>query len=95
MLVSKEALLDQIMKYDFAVQEATLFLDTHPNDKEAFCYYKECNNMLTQAKEMYARNYGALNNRSSYGNCYDYINAPWPWEVNASCGCMKNDCNFQ
>lgn len=94
-MASRDELLNQIMKYDFAVQEATLFLDTHPNDRNAFCYYQESNNRLNKLKQTYAENYGALNNRSSYGNSYDYINAPWPWEVNASCGCMKNDCNFQ
>lgn len=88
-------MLRDIMMFDFAVQDSALFLDTHPGDQNAFQYYKEANERLDKAQKAYAKNFGSLNNRVVSGNTYNYVNAPWPWEGDKSCGCMKKDCNFQ
>ena len=36
--MNKDALLKKIQMFDFALQEAALFLDSHPNDVEAIQY---------------------------------------------------------
>lgn len=80
-MVTKEELLNDIMMLDFAVADITLFLDTHPEDKEAYEYYKEACTRLKTATEMYTEKFGALNNRTLSGDNYNYIYGPWPWEV--------------
>lgn len=82
-MVGKKEMLQDIMMLDFAISDVTLFLDTHPNDKEAFKYYKEALERYQKACDMYTKKYGSLNNRTEDGNNYNYINGPWPWEVQA------------
>ena len=94
-MLKRTELLQDVMMFDFAVTDVSLFLDTHPHDQNAFQYYQEANQRLKQATELYTKQFGPLNNRTIAGDCYDYVNAPWPWEGEKSCGCMKNDCNFQ
>lgn len=93
---NRQIMLYDIMLFDFAVQDSTLFLDTHPNDKDAFAYYREASSRLQKSKKAYEKEFGALSNREIHSNSYhSYIKAPWPWEGNKTCGYMKNDCNFQ
>ena len=62
----------QISKLDFCIQEATLFLDTHPDDQEAMKYYDEGMKRLLKMKETYLKNGGALTNRD--GKNYQKLN---------------------
>lgn len=88
-------MLLQISKLDFCIQDVTLFLDTHPDDKEAMCYYLEGIKHLMQTKRRFLENGGVLTNRDGV-NLESYINDPFPWvKGELSCGCMKNVCNIQ
>ena len=78
-------LLINVMMLDFAVQDATLFIDTH----------HEASTRLNEAKREYRRQGNSLNNREVNAYRNGYICAPWPWVGEESCGCMKNDCNIQ
>ncbi|MFV0394117.1 MAG: spore coat protein CotJB [Coprobacillaceae bacterium] len=77
---NRQNMLYDIMLFDFAVQDSSLFLDTHPDDVDAFAYYKEASNRLKKAREAYTNAYGPLDNRDAIGNNYSYVNGPWPWE---------------
>lgn len=88
-------LLMQIMMLDFAVQDSALFLDTHPNDKEALNYFNEATTRLRNAKREYQRQGHTLVNREIDAYQNDYLTAPWPWVGDNKCGCMKNVCNTQ
>ena len=44
-------LLMNVMMLDFAVQDAALFIDTHPNDEEAMRYFHEASSRLIKLKE--------------------------------------------
>lgn len=79
---NRQNMLYDIMLFDFAVQDSTLFLDTHPSDEDAFAYYKEASSRLQKSKKAYTKEYGSLNNREASGNNYSYVNGPWPWEGN-------------
>ena len=93
--MNTDDLLMQIMMLDFAVQDSALFLDTHPNDKEALNYFNEATTRLRNAKREYQRRGHALVNREIDAYQNDYLTAPWPWVGDNKCGCMKNDCNIQ
>ena len=51
--VCKKDLMDQIYLYSFAVDDAKLFLDTHPEDEDALAYFYECSRMRNQALKEY------------------------------------------
>ena len=52
--MSKEQLLDWIDQVSFAVNDMTLFLDTHPDDEEARAYFEEKSALRNEALEEYA-----------------------------------------
>lgn len=91
---NKKTMLYDIMLFDFAVQDSSLYLDTHPEDQDAFVYYKEASDRLQKAKEAYVKAYGALNNRVATNTAYSYAKGPWPWEGEKTCGYTRNDYNF-
>ncbi|WP_455684114.1 spore coat protein CotJB [Thomasclavelia sp.] len=94
-MMNNNELLTQIMMLDFAVQDASLFLDTHPCDEEAMKYFNEATTRLKNAKKEYQRQGNVLVNREIDAYQNGYLNAPWPWEGDRKCGCMKNACNIQ
>ncbi|WDV46748.1 spore coat protein CotJB [Clostridiaceae bacterium M8S5] len=76
--------LKRLMEIDFSLLEMNLFLDTHPNDKDAI----ELHNSLTQKcmhlRYNYVCKYGPLSNEDMSPCPYQYISSPWPWEINFS-----------
>lgn len=73
-------LLDKIQKFDFAVQEASLFLISHPDDKNALSYYQHFQALLTDTVNEYEEAFGPLTSRSNLDNKWKYVYGPWPWE---------------
>lgn len=78
--MKRSELLNQIQQYDFALQEAALFLNAYPNDREALRYYHQYQALSAEAKKAYEKAYGPLTNREETGNRWTYVNEPWPWE---------------
>lgn len=76
----EKILLDKIQKYDFAVQEASLFLISHPDDKSAMAYYQHFRALLKDTTDKYEREYGPLSSRSNLDDQWKYVYGPWPWE---------------
>ena len=78
-------LLKEIQAEDFALYEAVLYLNGHPDCQKALCYYRERKETLLDLKEQYESLYGPL---SIYGNkdqnCWRWVDAPWPWEKEAN-----------
>ncbi|RHP32447.1 spore coat protein CotJB [Lachnotalea sp. AF33-28] len=86
-------LMNQIYQTGFALDEAILFLDTHPCDQEALQYYEtmqECYWKLVKEHEL---RFGPLTAKSvvlsdgAPGSCdqcrrnaWSWVNDPWPWE---------------
>ena len=70
-----------IMEVSFALEDVVLYLDTHPCDKDALCYYEQYRNMRKQAVEEYTRMYGPLCSKDvDNTNYWKWVNTPWPWE---------------
>lgn len=78
---SKEQLFSIITEASFALDDARLFLDTHPFDKEALEYYSKYEEVRNQALKEYRDCFGPI---VSYDvnpdNVWTWINEPWPWE---------------
>ena len=79
---SRKELMDKINQYSFAVNEATLFLDTHPYDTEALAYFQKYRELRVDAVKEYAKYYAplaidyAVNDKTPWS----WVNEPWPWE---------------
>ena len=83
-MTEREKLMKQLQMYDFAVIEAGLVLDTHPNDKEALNYFNKVRKLAENAREDYEKKYGPNLMTSTEGRTnWEWALKPWPWEVEA------------
>jgi len=74
-------LLKKYNAYAFAAYDWNLYLDTHPNDKDAIAMFKK---MVERAKELrgeYQAKYGPLTAEASNDSeRWNWIDNPWPWD---------------
>ena len=61
--LSREDLMCQIMKYDFAADELVLFLDTHPNDLKALEMHEAVVKKLKRLTESYTETFGPITSK--------------------------------
>ncbi len=65
--------------YSFAINDLVLFLDTHPEDKNALELCNKIRIELIKVYNYYNENFPALTLFTAK-ETYDYIYEPWPWE---------------
>ncbi|MDO4617898.1 MAG: spore coat protein CotJB [Clostridia bacterium] len=80
-LNAKRKLLLEIKQTDFVLKELNLFLDTHPNSREALEKFYQTEQLAKKLKYEYEKLYGPLT-PSTVGNTetWEWIKGPWPWE---------------
>ena len=78
----KEELLYQIAAWDFRKTDLALFLDTHPHDMQAIMLFEEAKYQSTMLRNIYESNYGPLVQGTNCPNYWNWIDSPWPWEIN-------------
>ncbi len=77
----RELLLKRVQVCDFALNDAALFLDTHPNDQDALAFFKKHTAYKKKACEDYECKYGPLTVDDYDGGCHwAWIDGPWPWQ---------------
>lgn len=92
-------LLLQLQETEFIVTDLQLFLDTHPDDKDALKQFNRFAKELEKLKAEYEARFGPLLNFgfSQSRNLWKWVDGPWPWqvtsEVNRRCGFTKKFCN--
>jgi spore coat protein JB len=81
--MNKEQALKRVSMYQFAMHEANLFLDTHPDCTEAIKAFNKYRRLYKEAIEDFAENYGPLevSQTSDETDYFDWVKGPWPWEV--------------
>ncbi len=79
--MKKNQLLRQIQEYDFAVNELTLYLDSHPTDAKAIEKHAAWAKDLDLLKLAYTKEFGPLTacDGSKHGS-WNWVNDPWPWD---------------
>ncbi len=83
-----------VYELGFALDEVTLFLDTHPDHAEALEYYRRIKQQYAEAVKEYERTCAPLTiDRVTGDNYWQWAKTPWPWEGGCLCGTMRNDCN--
>ena len=69
----------------FAIQELALYLDTHRDDKEALELYQSYQEVYKKCMKENTENCRPLTPRTkSSGQCYQWLDDPWPWEYAAN-----------
>ena len=78
----RERQMKKVQMYGLAQHDAALFLDTHPQNKDALDYYEKVNTMFMAASHEYISKYGPLEKGAGSAETpkWDWINGPWPWE---------------
>lgn len=74
------SLMRQINESSFAMDDAQLFLDTHPDSMAAMQYFRNAAAMRQNAMDAYQRQFGPLMADETSGNEWNWTAEPWPWE---------------
>jgi spore coat protein JB len=74
----KEKLLLRVSSAGFAMHELRLFLDTHPDNKEALEMLEKYQSKYTALKKEYEEQYGPLSLNGI--NSDEWLKDPWPWD---------------
>ena len=80
--MSREELMREIHALSFAMTEAQLFLDTHPECREALMYFKDLGGKLDVLMTEYQNKYGPLFADMTVGDKWTWVDGPWPWQHN-------------
>lgn len=79
--MNKQQLLHYIDVVSFQVVEMQLFLDTHPDDKEAMQQFFHYSDLRNEALKVYAKKYGPLTiDTVQPSGSWHWAEQPWPWE---------------
>lgn len=79
--MDRSKLMKVITQASFALDDARLFLDTHPKCEEAIEYYNKAQAVRQEAWDEYTRRFGPLTfYEVSDENCWEWNKGPMPWE---------------
>ncbi len=79
--MNRKEMLRRLQAADFALKDAALFLDTHPEDEKALAYYHKTRAEVNEMTRRYEEVCGPLTAAGVQNKQYwDWIKEPWPWE---------------
>ena len=74
--------LAELMALEFAIVDLGLYLDTHPEDEEAFELYTKYVALSREGRKRYIAAYGPIRQADTAKiEAYTWLRDPWPWEV--------------
>lgn len=76
----REELLLSIQELTFALKDLNLYLDLHPDDRNALETFKNYSEELKRHKDMYNKEYSSLCAVDTNKNYFDWVTSPWPWD---------------
>jgi len=72
--------MTELQALDFVVLELGTYLDTHPEDEEAFALFKQYAAMAKSAHDAYEKENGPLSRKAAANDQrYTWLKDPWPW----------------
>lgn len=80
-MCERQQLLRQIQIHDFAMTDLSLYLDSHPTCRRGLESFQQHRALKEQAVEMYTAKYGPLTRSANTGDCWKWVENPWPWEL--------------
>ena len=80
--MTREQALKNLQMLSFALDDVTLFLDTHPTDRMAIEYYNKYKVLRERAYREFTEKYGPISNYDvNVRNRWTWVDGPWPWEI--------------
>ncbi len=77
----RELLLKKISQQQFAAHEIALYLDTHPEDRQALNAFRTYRDTAVQLQAEYSQKYGMLTHSSpDNSDTWNWVRNPWPWD---------------
>ena len=77
----KDTPLAELQALSFAVTELGMYLDTHPEDKEALTLFQNYTKLYQQGTEEYEKRYGPMRLMNAGGeSTFNWTENPWPWD---------------
>ena len=73
----------RLQAIDFALQDTVLYLDAYPDDADALDYYHSLLGARAGILASRPKNL-PLTAYDNTGATWDWINSPWPWEIDAN-----------
>lgn len=74
-------LMQRINEASFAMDDVVLYLDTHPDDRDALNYYHYVVGMRKEAMDAYESQFGPLMPDAVTSDCkWTWMTEKWPWE---------------
>lgn len=80
-MTDKQKAMLLVQQTCFAIDEAVLFLDTHPGDKKAMEYFRRAQQRRDTAVADYEKRYGPLTAAATKSAEWNWIDNPWPWQI--------------
>lgn len=80
-MTDRQKCMEAVYTNGFALDEARLFLNTHPKDAAALAYYNKTAALYEQAVAAYEERFGPI--RPEHGGMngsWSWAQTPWPWE---------------
>ena len=75
-----EGALSELQALEFVILELGTYLDTHPDDAEAFALFKQYVEMDKSARAAYEKANGPLTRKAAAENdSFTWLQDPWPW----------------
>jgi spore coat protein JB len=79
----KDRALKRVQIFTFAAFDASLYLDSHPDDQSALNYFNKYKQLGEKAVCEYETKYGPLTHNGLTGEkSWDWVKTSWPWELN-------------
>ena len=77
----RQRLLLEVQKYEFAMWDLNLYLNTHPMDRNAMMLFDQYRNSYKKAKSDYEGKYGGLclSNVETNAGYWPWNKSVWPW----------------
>ena len=80
-MTMRDRALENLMALGFALDDALLYLDTHPQDAAALEYYQAQQAAYQAARQTYMACYGPLQQSEVPADgTFMWVETPWPWE---------------
>ena len=80
-MTDREKALMRVQTYGFALDEAILFLDTHPDNREALDFDHKAQSDYDNAVMIYTSNFGPLQAKAVRNrNGWSWVEGCMPWE---------------
>lgn len=93
--MNRDELLKTLSELDFMAVDLALFLNTHPDNREAIQTYNQIITAADAVRMKYEEAFGPLCSFRSYATNTDdwqWKDAPWPWQQDANFSLAGKEC---